>query len=170
MSENNQAPTPEEMGAKLDEEIKETVQDWAENPEGSNFKDLDDRIDVDRRAGRQTFGLALFGRLGPLGRGAVGDQGGEVIKKIPPLIMNHGLLAIGAYAFDEKNRGYKAAVDAIAEHLADKEIGLLPKEFQADTQGLMDYLCNKADSFQLKQCTAEAIAWLNYARRFVKKN
>jgi len=28
MSENNQAPTPEEMGAKLDEEIKETVQDW----------------------------------------------------------------------------------------------------------------------------------------------
>jgi|SRR5690554_4183739 len=46
MSENNQAPTPEEMGAKLDEEIKETVQDWAENPEGSSFKDLDDRIDV----------------------------------------------------------------------------------------------------------------------------
>ncbi|MDD4441258.1 MAG: type III-B CRISPR module-associated protein Cmr5 [Kiritimatiellae bacterium] len=99
-----------------------------------------------------------------------GKENGEVIKKIPPLIMNHGLLAIGAYAFDEKNRGYKAAVDAIAEHLADKEIGLLPKEFQADTQGLMDYLCNKADSFQLKQCTAEAIAWLNYARRFVKKN
>jgi hypothetical protein len=46
MSENNQAPTPEEMGAKLDEEIKETVQDWADNPEATDFDDLDDRIDV----------------------------------------------------------------------------------------------------------------------------
>lgn len=46
MSENNQAPTPEEMGAKLDEEIKETVQDWADNPEATNFNDLDERIDV----------------------------------------------------------------------------------------------------------------------------
>lgn len=46
MSENNQAPTPEEMGAKLDEEIKETVQDWVNNPEATDFDDLDDRIDV----------------------------------------------------------------------------------------------------------------------------
>ena len=98
-----------------------------------------------------------------------GKENGEVIKKIPPLIMNHGLLAIGAYAFDEKNKGYRDAVDAIAAHLADKEITLLPSTYPANTQGLMEYLCNEADSFQLKQCTAEAMAWLNYARRFIKK-
>src|SRR5690606_2820880 len=46
MSENNQAPTPEEMGAKLDEEIKETAQDWTDNPEASNFSDLNKRADV----------------------------------------------------------------------------------------------------------------------------
>ena len=46
MTENNTAPTPEEMGAKLDEEIKDTVQDWADNPEATDFDDLDDRIDV----------------------------------------------------------------------------------------------------------------------------
>lgn len=97
-----------------------------------------------------------------------GPNGGEVIKKIPPLIMNHGLLAIGAYAFDEKT-GFKGAIDAIAMHLADTNIGLLPPQYPADTKGLMDYLSNKADSSQLKQCTAEAMAWLNYARRFIKK-
>lgn len=47
MSENNHStPTPEEMGARLDEEIKETVQDWADNPQATDFDDLDDRIDA----------------------------------------------------------------------------------------------------------------------------
>ncbi|MDD3545784.1 MAG: type III-B CRISPR module-associated protein Cmr5 [Kiritimatiellae bacterium] len=97
-----------------------------------------------------------------------GKQGGEVIKKVPPLIMNHGLLALGAYAFDEKT-GFKGALDAIAAHLADKDVGLLPPRYPADTQGLMDYLSNEADSDQLKMCTVEAMAWLDYARRFIKK-
>ena len=102
-----------------------------------------------------------------------GANGGEVIKKIPPLIMNHGLLAIGAYAFDEKT-GYKGAVDAIARHLADKDIKLLPlpnsrASNTATTADLMDYLSTTADSNALKLCTAEAMAWLNYARRFIKK-
>lgn len=97
-----------------------------------------------------------------------GNNGGEVIKKIPPLILNHGLLAIGAYAFDEKT-GFKNAVDAIARHLADKNINLLPDTYTADTSGLMSYLSTKADSNALRRCTAEAMAWLNYARRFIKK-
>ena len=96
-----------------------------------------------------------------------GPNGGEVIKKIPPLIMNHGLLAIGAYAFDEKT-GFKGAVDAIARHLADPDIACVPQGC-TDTATLMDYLSNKATSHQLKRCTVEAMAWLNYARRFIKK-
>ncbi|MDR0535617.1 MAG: hypothetical protein LBG65_04610 [Puniceicoccales bacterium] len=99
-----------------------------------------------------------------------GANGGEVIKKIPPHILNNGLLAIGAYAFDEKT-GYKGAIDALARHLADKEIGLLPTpKYSADTAGLMKYLSSEADSNALKLCTAEALAWLNYARRFIKKS
>ncbi|NDJ75078.1 MAG: hypothetical protein GYB65_02370 [Chloroflexi bacterium] len=44
MTENNNGqPNPEDMGARLDEEIKETVEDWAEDPEGG---DLFERIDV----------------------------------------------------------------------------------------------------------------------------
>lgn len=97
-----------------------------------------------------------------------GPNGGEVIKKIPPLIMNHGLLAVGAYAFDEKT-GYRGAVDAIAVHLADPDIALLPGQYSKDTAGLMKYLTEEADSAKLKLLTAEAMAWLNYARRFIKK-
>lgn len=97
-----------------------------------------------------------------------GVNGGEVIKKMPPLIMNHGLLAIGAYAFDEKT-GIRGAVDAIARHLGSAEIALLPSNYSKNTDGLMKYLSQAADSDQLKLCTAEAMAWLNYARRFIKK-
>lgn len=97
-----------------------------------------------------------------------GKDGGEVIKKIPPLILNHGLLAVGAYAFDDKNQGYEEVVDAIARHLADPHIALLPTD-KSNTAGLMEYLSTTADSLALKRCTAEAMAWLNYARRFIKK-
>jgi hypothetical protein len=96
-----------------------------------------------------------------------GTNDGEVIKKIPPLIMNHGLLAVGAYAFDEKT-GYKDAVDAIATHLAHPDIKLIPDDCN-NTAKLMEYLSTKADSATLKLCTAEAMAWLEYARRFIKK-
>jgi CRISPR/Cas system CMR-associated protein Cmr5 small subunit len=98
-----------------------------------------------------------------------GKEGGELIKKIPPLIMNHGILATGAYAFDDKNEGFKAAFGAIAKHLADKDIALVPSECQS-AKGLMEYLSTKADSYVLQQVTAETMAWLSYARRFIKKD
>lgn len=46
MSDNTIPPSPEEMGAKLDEDIKETVQDWADNPDHTDFNQLDEQIDV----------------------------------------------------------------------------------------------------------------------------
>jgi hypothetical protein len=104
------------------------------------------------------------------GSGAVkGEQGGEVIKKVSPLIMNHGLLATAAYSFSEKG-GWQKVFDAIAGHLADPAIGLLPSG--ADTRDkLMSCLTAKeATSEMLKLATAETMAWLTYARRFVRKD
>lgn len=96
-----------------------------------------------------------------------GKQGGEVIKKIPPMILNHGLLGTTAYGYD--NRGWKDSFNAMAEHLADPLVGLLPKE-NASHEGLIRYLTREeATSQELKRITAEALAWLNYARRFVGK-
>lgn len=102
--------------------------------------------------------------------GAVsGKDGGEVIKKIPPLILNHGLLATAAYSFAENKRGWQEVFDAMALHLADEAIAIVPKHVKT-RQSLMDHLTKgETTSETLKLATAEAMAWLQYARRFVKK-
>jgi len=101
---------------------------------------------------------------------AGGKQNGEVIKKIPPMIQNHGFLAAAAYAYDDGNRGWRVAFDAIARHLADTRIGILPRE-KDDTAKMIEFLTigEGATSLNLKNATAEALAWLGYARRFIKK-
>jgi CRISPR-associated protein (Cas_Cmr5) len=102
-------------------------------------------------------------KLGPVS----GDKGGEVIKKVAPLILNHGLLATAAYSFTEKE-GWQKVFDAIAQHLADPDVAIAPG--CDDREKLMKFLTDpKATSETLKLATAEAMAWLTYARRFVKK-
>jgi CRISPR/Cas system CMR-associated protein Cmr5 small subunit len=97
-----------------------------------------------------------------------GPQGGEVIKKLPSLILNHGLLATAAYSYTEK-RGWQLTFDAIARHLAHREIAVLPAKVE-NRQQMMDWLTGDAASSEaLKLATAETMAWLAYARRFVKK-
>ena len=97
-----------------------------------------------------------------------GKEGGEVMKKIPPLILNHGLLATAAYSFTEKE-GWQKVFDAIARHLADKDIAIVPSSV-TNRQTLMDFLTkSETTSETLKLATAECMAWLQYARRFVKK-
>jgi len=107
-----------------------------------------------------------FSKLGAVS----GEDDGEVIKKIPPLILNHGLLATCAYAFNEKKKAWQVTFDKLAEHLADKEIALVPMDCRSHQQ-LMEFLTGpNATSETLKLATAEAMAWLDYARRFVSKD
>lgn len=97
-----------------------------------------------------------------------GKDGGEVIKKIPPLILNHGLLATAAYSFTEKD-GWQRVFDALAIHLADKDIAIVPRSV-TNRLALMDFLTRKETTSEtLKLATTESMAWLQYARRFVRK-
>ncbi len=97
-----------------------------------------------------------------------GDKGGEVIKKVSPLILNHGLLATAAYSFTEKE-GWQKVFDAIALHLSDKDIGITEAGC-GDRGKLMEFLSRKETTSEtLKLATAETMAWLTYARRYVKK-
>jgi CRISPR/Cas system CMR-associated protein Cmr5 small subunit len=97
-----------------------------------------------------------------------GPQGGEVIKKLPPHILNHGLLATAAYSFTEKV-GWQLTFDAIARHLADKDVAIVPENV-TDRAKLMEFLTHKnTTSETLKLATNETMAWLQYARRFVAK-
>jgi hypothetical protein len=98
-----------------------------------------------------------------------GDDGGEVMKKVAPLIQNHGLLATAAYSWSEKE-GWQKVFDSIAAHLADPAIAILP-EGCSDREKMMTHLTGpSASSEVLRLATAETMAWLTYARRFVKKN
>ncbi len=103
------------------------------------------------------------------GERVTGPQGGEVIKKLAPLILNHGLLATAAYSFSEK-AGWQLTFDAIARHLADPAIAILPVDRVKDRVTLVDYLTSReTNSETLKLATNETMAWLQFARRFVKK-
>lgn len=101
------------------------------------------------------------------GHEVVGPHGGQVIKKLPSHVLNHGLLATAAYSFGEK-RGWQITFDAIAQHLSDPSIKILSSA--GTREDLMQQLTAKiATSELLKIATAETMAWLQYARRFVKQ-
>ncbi len=95
-----------------------------------------------------------------------GKDAGNVLKKLPALIMTNGLLAAGAFAYAQKqDSGWRNAFDYMARHLAHKEVAIVAPEIK-DLDQLMAFLSGKADSQVLKLATEEALAWLSYARRF----
>jgi len=99
-----------------------------------------------------------------------GSQGGEVVKKLPALIMSNGLLAAGAFAFAKgEGEGWYVCFDYMAQHLAHRDVGVIPQD-KTNLMKLMDYLTKQADSQTLKLATEEALSWLAYAKRFVKKS
>jgi len=100
------------------------------------------------------------------GLGMRGQQGGNVLKKLPALVMGNGLLAAGAFAYSQRgnNNGWRTCFNHIAKHLAHPEINIAPGS--DDLEKLMDFLSATADSQVLKLATEEALAWLSYARRF----
>ena len=104
-----------------------------------------------------------------------GVNNGDAISGFPALVVNNGLLATLAFCVSKKDAGgYKQIGDAIAKHLADKEVALVP----ANTQTLLALRDALADSSSdtlrlctadtLRLCTAEALAFLNYLKRFAK--
>lgn len=98
-----------------------------------------------------------------------GKDGGDAIRKIPAMIMGSGLLASIAFAIEERKNGparpgFTAIFDAIAGHLSSKEIAITT--ISKTAAGLIDELAGSS-SETLKLATAESLAWLSYARRFV---
>lgn len=97
-----------------------------------------------------------------------GVNGGEVAKKIPPLIMNNGLIAVLAFA-DENNADYRKVFKAVIAHLKDEDIKILPPNSNvAEVKDLLDYIL-KRDSVTLRRITFETMRWFEYFRRFAKK-
>jgi len=93
-----------------------------------------------------------------------GENDGEVVKKIPNLIIDNGILATCAFA-TERGKGYENVFRAIIEHLSDSEIGLL----RSKDMPVNDFIkhLSEISSADLRHITSETMAYLNYLRRFV---
>jgi CRISPR/Cas system CMR-associated protein Cmr5 small subunit len=92
-----------------------------------------------------------------------------VVKKLPALIMSNGLLAAGAFAYAKgPGEGWYVCFDYLAKHLSHREVAVVPAD-KSDLAKIMKHLSEEADSGSLKQATEEALAWLCYAKRFVRK-
>lgn len=92
------------------------------------------------------------------------DGGGSVAKKVPALIISNGFLGALAFAIED-NGGYLTVFKAIIGYLQENKMsyGIAAKEPKA----FLEELCNK-DAAVLRAITAEAMAYLNYLRRFAK--
>ena len=94
-----------------------------------------------------------------------GMNDGEVVKKVPAMIQQNGLLGTLAFAID-KEKGHADVLEACIEHYA--SLPNVVKPNATDIEGFTNWLCGQ-DSAQLRAVTTEILAYLNYLRRYVKK-
>lgn len=100
-------------------------------------------------------------------RGSIekGKEGGRAVaKKVPTMIVSNGFIGALAFAIED-NGGYLTVFQEVIKHLHDAKLdcGIVATEPQA----FLDELCGKsADT--LRAVTSEAMAYLNYLRRFAK--
>ena len=104
-----------------------------------------------------------------------GKESGQVAKKVPALIREHGLLGTLAFSLEKKgsrgdfaNDGIKRVLDTVATHLSCKEVNYLPEKV-SDAEKWIEFLTEEASSMQLREQTAEAMQYLSYFRRFAHK-
>ena len=91
-----------------------------------------------------------------------GENNGDVAKQIPEYIQGGGILGALAFALS-KGEGYAKAFDAIAKHLS--SIGKINAN---DAQMLQEKLL-ECSPLELRDATVETMLYLNYFRRFAKK-
>jgi CRISPR/Cas system CMR-associated protein Cmr5 small subunit len=98
----------------------------------------------------------------------IGQKGGNALSGFPMLIKTDGLLAAGAFAVElsgkgePKQEGARLIMNAVAEHLA--SVSICQAKVAKD---LVEELARASDASQLRRATAEALAFLNYLKRFV---
>ena len=92
------------------------------------------------------------------------DQG-EVVKKLPPMIRENGMLGALAFALSKRDKsdGYDKAFEAVRIHL--KSIGKINAD---NIDGLQRELM-ECSALKLRDVTAETMLYLDYLRRFAKK-
>ncbi|NCD32191.1 MAG: type III-B CRISPR module-associated protein Cmr5 [Spartobacteria bacterium] len=105
-----------------------------------------------------------------------GADGGSIVKKIPTMIRENGILGALAFAVEQNDKGnYKNGDHAevfkcIMRHLNDPRIASVQQlaETNNSPEALLAYLV-QSEAQQLRAITAESMAYLTYFRRFATK-
>ena len=94
-----------------------------------------------------------------------GVNQGDVVKKIPAMIRENGFMGALAFAV-EKQGGHHGVFSAIIRHLADERVARIAE--LCTPEQLVQWLSDSEDatSARLRDITAEALAYLNFLRRF----
>lgn len=102
------------------------------------------------------------------------DSEGDAIAGFPALILRSGLLAALAFALEKKKDGtckrdaHARIANAIAAHLAACPTGeSLVAPHPATGEGLLKQLA-ESETPLLRRCTAEALEYLSYLKRFAR--
>jgi len=98
--------------------------------------------------------------------------GGDAISGFPMLVLTDGLLASLAFACEWRNQqtgarkhpGEHTVATAICDHLHHAQIAVCRA---TDADGLLAELARQDTDILLRRATAEALAFLNYLKRFV---
>jgi hypothetical protein len=103
---------------------------------------------------------------------ARGVNNGDVISKLPALVVSNGLLPTAAFA-KSKGGGHEELMIAVFRFLCHRDRGLLPQpparrqgetELDACIRLLTDG--DQATSTRLQMATSESLAYLGYLKRF----
>jgi CRISPR/Cas system CMR-associated protein Cmr5 small subunit len=100
-----------------------------------------------------------------------GRQGeGNALAGYPSLIINNGLLATVAFSIQKGDQMLRIA-NAIGYHLSNLHDGQQNRNLlqgcSADADGVLNRLsAQTVDATLLQECTAEALAFLSYLKRF----
>ena len=97
-------------------------------------------------------------------------DGGDVAKKVPGMVVMHGLLGAIAFALSDKNKeGHRSVFEAVLKHLKDPAINDATARGVSNVATWFEEL-SKTDSMQLRVTTAEVLAYLTFFRRFAKND
>ena len=105
-----------------------------------------------------------------------GKNGGQIVKKVPTMILENGILPTIAFALEKtdsgnyKNEDTKKVFDHIITHLGDPQIKVLNSIVSLEL--FLKSMVNgeEATSLKLRKITTETMAYLSYFRRFAGKS
>ena len=100
-----------------------------------------------------------------------GAEGGSIVKKIPTMIRENGLLGALAFACEKNSQGkaksgdHHLVFEAVLLHLKDTEIKVVPETVGTSADDMLKYVAGVTSS-ELRAITDESMAYLSYLRRF----